>query len=171
MACENPACVCEHEAVFFQDGRPFCGDHCVEEDSENGVCACSHDGCPNPDDLAPSAGTGAVEGVTAGVPAASQLDERPAIFRSYTCPACQLEFVVMFKDADLRHHAAVRLACPRPPDERLLDCGGPLCPGLIMARLPPRYRVFPASPDEGESRPGDEDRFWAEVPVNHEERV
>jgi hypothetical protein len=67
--------------------------------------------------------------------------------RRYTCPICQLRFVVVFDEADPLEHFAVRIDCPRAPDghARPADGQGPACHGHIETHdLPTRYRVLPA---------------------------
>jgi hypothetical protein len=67
--------------------------------------------------------------------------------RRYTCPVCQLRFVVAFDEADPPEHPSVRIDCPRTADghARQADRQGPACQGHIETHdLPARYRVLPA---------------------------
>jgi hypothetical protein len=65
--------------------------------------------------------------------------------RRYTCPICQLKFVIAFDEADQAEHASVRIDCPRTVEGHARPAAGPACQGRVEAHdLPVNYRVLPA---------------------------
>ena len=63
--------------------------------------------------------------------------------RHYTCPVCELQFVVAFDAEEPLGPTSIRVPCPREPGRR----GGAAskeaeCKGVITTRLPKDYRVL-----------------------------